>query len=138
MADDEASLRSQVSSKESEKANREQEKRAIEEKIRRLQEAEKKVKTEKATIRDLQDHVHKQRKPDSQWDGNLKNRYQDFVGDGFKQDYNNYYNSVDTLLDTIVRKIVSLQNEASDLTGIIGFLTRSINSLWGEIRTLFN
>ena len=138
MADDEASLRSQVSSKESQKADREREKRAIEEKIRRLQEAEKKVKLEKATIRDLKDQVHKQRKPNSQWDGNLKNRYQNFVEYDFKQDYNNYYNGVDTLLDTIVRKIVSLQNEASDLTGIIGFLARAINSLWGEIRALFN
>ena len=135
---DESALRSQVRSKETQKAEREREKRAIEEKIRRLQEAERQVKVEKNIIKDLKNQVHKQRDPDKQWDGNLKNRYKDFVGNDFEQDYNAYHNGVDALLDAIVRKITSLQNEASDLGGIIGSLARAINSLWGEIRALLN
>ena len=134
----ESSLRSQIRSKEAQKAEREREKRVLEEKIRRLKAAEKAIKPEKSGINTLKEEVHKQRKPDSQWDGNMKNRYQDYVGNDFRQQYNTYYSGVDGLHDAIIMKIASLQNEASDLTGIIGALTRSINSLWASIRALFN
>ena len=135
---DESSLRSSIRSKEIQKENREREKRAIEEKIRRLQEAERKVKAEKTIIKEMKGQVHKQRDADSQWKGNLRDKYHSFVGNDFKQDYNSHYDGVDNLLDDIVRKISELQNEASDLSGIIGALANAINSLWGEIRALFN
>ncbi|MDR2487585.1 MAG: DUF5082 domain-containing protein [Clostridiales Family XIII bacterium] len=135
---DEASLRSQVSSQEAQKSNCEWEKGVIEEKIRRLREAERLVRADKAVIKDLRNEVQRKRDPGQDWEGNQRNRYHDFVDGDFRQDYNAYLAGVDALHDDMIRKITSLENEANDLTGLIGFLSRSINSLWGEISALFN
>ena len=136
---DEAELRTQVRGQEAQKAEHEREKRNLEDQIIRLQAAEKKVQAEKKIIYALKDAVAQQRNPDKKhWDGNMKTQYKDFISNDFKADYQTYFKAVDTMQDTISRKITFLQNQASDLTGIIGVLTRSINSLWGEIKTLFN
>jgi len=136
---DEAALRAKARNKEAQKAEREQEKKAIGEKISRLKEAEKKVKAEKKTIKTLKKEVYKQRDPDkTQWDGDMKNKYKGYVETSFKNEYETYFGGVDNMHDAIIRKITELQNEASDLTGLIGELAKSIKSLWGEIRALFN
>ena len=138
MMSDTSSLRSEMNSKSAQKSRKESEKANIDRKLERLRTARDQVAAEKSNINELRNSVRAKDDPGDSWKGQKRNQYCDYVSNDFKGYYDTYYNHADTLHDDITRKIVELENESSELGGIIGWLASSINSLWGEIQSAFN
>ena len=134
----ESELRSERSSKESQKSSHEQEKSKIEAKITKLEAAKKSIATIKDNLKTLKQGVKNNESPDSIWKGETYNKYHNYVSGTFAQDYTNYINRTDYVLDSLCDEIIRLRNEASDLTNIIGWLASKIRDLGNEIEKFFN
>ena len=134
----EADLRADVSWQNIQLQQREQERAAIIEQIERLREADRQMANEKRFIREIRQEVRNKEGQNYPWRGKTESDHDDYVSQCFRSRYNTYFDEADDLHDAIIRRIVQLENESREIGGIIGGLINSINTLWGEIRTLIN
>ena len=133
-----AALQSSISAQNAQKAQLEQKKAEIEAKLRRLRDAESQVASEKKIILDTRIGTIKKGDPDASWRGQKRDRHSDFVHGDFYAHYASYYDEASEMQDSISRKITELENEAMSTGGLLGQLGAAINSMYDQLRLLFN
>ncbi len=131
-------LRREANSKASQKYQKEQERRALDDQIERLRTVQNQLATEKATVQRLKDDVRRREDPDEAWAGQKRNQFHDYTRNDLRRYYDSYYEQTDAMLDAVIHKIAELENQSSDLGGVIGWLASAINSLWADIRSAVN
>lgn len=72
------------------------------------------------------------------WKGSNYDEYEEQVHSGLKEEYKQYYNKVDDVLDSINDEITRLRNESYDLDNSLKWLQSKINILFNEIRNAMN
>ncbi|MFA9379048.1 MAG: DUF5082 family protein [Lachnotalea sp.] len=63
------------------------------------------------------------------WKGNKFNEYQEEINDSLMNGFNIYYDKTDDISDKIRSKITRLENESSELKGLIGEAWNLINDI---------
>ena len=133
-----AEIKSSINRKKEEKSDYERQKRQVEDKLARLRSARDGINAYKDQIGDLGQAVRGKEDQKDTWTGVQYTSYTSYVSGDFRGSYDQYYARVDAILDSIYDEITRLENESSDIGGAIGWLGRSINSLWNEIEKLAN
>ena len=131
-------LRSKVYDIERSISNCRNKKTTVDEKIAALKEAKKKVaeikkdiSRQNATAEYIFGYL-------DSWKGSNYNKYEEQVHSGLKEEYKQYYNGVDDVLDAINDEITRLRNESYDLDNSLRWLQSKINILFNEIRNAMN
>lgn len=72
------------------------------------------------------------------WKGSNYDEYKEQVHDGLKEEYKQYHDGVDDVLDAINDEITRLKNESYDLDDYLSWLKSKANILFNEIRNAMN
>lgn len=131
------SLTSQKNSAETQISEVESENRWLNEQIDRLEDAKSIVKTEKENFKSIKKSVSNVIDDDYEWKGDTYDKFKT-NGSYLNDDHNNYYDSIDMVLDSINDKITELENQIYRNDGFLGELRSWWNSLCNSIENLFN
>lgn len=110
-------------------------------KISRLDAAKKKIGNIKDTIKDAKSSVKEKsvtQKLNIDWKGKKYDCYVNMVTEDLKTKFQNYYDSVDAVEDTIIDQITALENKILGERTILSGLWKTFNNIEGEIRKLLN
>src|SRR5699024_6462630 len=115
-------LRSQMYDTERSIDNCRNKKTTVDEKVAALKEARKEVAGIKKDISGQKINVESTFGYLDNWKGSNYDEYEEQVHDGLKEEYKQYHNGVDDVLDAINDEITRLKNESYDLDDSLSWL----------------
>jgi len=130
-------LTSQKNSAETQISEVESENRLLNDQIDRLEYAKSVVKNEKENFKSIKKIVSDIIGEGYEWKGDTYDKFKT-NGSYLNDDHNNYYDSIDFVLDSINNKITELENQIYRNDGFLGELRAWWNSLCNSIENLFN
>ena len=110
----------------------------LQEKIAKLKEVKPKVAQIKENIVVMEIRLNESIWGQERWLGDNKNKYNEAASESLITPYQNYYDAVDDVLDSINDAITRMENGILEQQGLIGKLRAWWNSLCNELSNAFN